>query len=638
MTLFDLAIRSMRKNVKHYYLYFFALIFTVSLYFVFSTLQHDHTILEQTLASGSMTSGFKVANVLLIFIASIFIIYASSIFLKRRSKEIGIYQLIGLTKGAVARLLIIENVILNIGALFVGIGIGAVVSRLFVLLLFRLIGIEALVELSFSSEAFNQTLKVFLILIALTSLQIVVLVYRKTLIQLFQAERMSDMTKPVKGAVATIMALAGFGLIAFGYWLSANMLNSMLLINMVLVLASTILGTYLVFRIAISWLFSVIRHSKNGHLSLKDSLSIAPLMQRMKSNANSLTIITVLSAMTLTMVSIAYSLYYSNEETSRNAMPADFMFEADEEGRAQQIEFERQLETAQIEHATYEIPYYTLPIQFAEEAPEFMEDPFEVYVVSKADVERARIPLNEEVSTSLHYPSLAWLAKTIEFPKPLVVQQEGAPQFTLDEFANSSIFNMSFGTSQLVVPHEQYEQLKAYETGEEGRGLKVAIQLKDEAELERANGYYHAVVGEVEDGGPRSYYDQYRGSVEGAGVFIFIAAFLGFVFLLSTGSILYFKQMTEAEQEKQSYRTLRQLGFSMSELMSGIRRKQLFVFGLPLLIGLLHSWFAVQSASFLFTTDVTIPVLLSMGVYSLIYASFAILTIGYYKKVVKEAL
>lgn len=137
MTLFDLAIRSMRKNIKHYYLYFFALIFTVSLYFVFSTLQHDHTILEQTLASGSMTSGFKVANVLLIFIASIFIIYASSIFLKRRSKEIGIYQLIGLTKGAVARLLIIENVILNIGALFVGIGIGAVVSRLFVLLLFN---------------------------------------------------------------------------------------------------------------------------------------------------------------------------------------------------------------------------------------------------------------------------------------------------------------------------------------------------------------------------------------------------------------------------------------------------------------------------------------------------------------------
>src|SRR5699024_8021159 len=126
------------------------------------------------------------------------------------------------------------------------------------------------------------------------------------------------------------------------------------------------------------------------------------------------------------------------------------------------------------------------------------------------------------------------------------------------------------------------------------------------------------------------YYDQYRGSVEGAGVFIFIAAFLGFVFLLSTGSILYFKQMTEAEQEKQSYRTLRQLVFSMSELMSGIRRKQLFVFGLPLLIGLLPSWFAGQSSSFLITTDVTISVLLPLGVYSLIYASSAILTLGYY--------
>ena len=133
MTLFDLVLRNMKKNVKHYYLYFFALIFSVALYFVFASLQFDTTVAERTALSSSMTSGFKAANILLIIIAGIFIIYANSIFLTRRSKEIGLYQLIGLTKNAVAKMLIIENVLLSFGALIVGILTGTVVSRLFLL-------------------------------------------------------------------------------------------------------------------------------------------------------------------------------------------------------------------------------------------------------------------------------------------------------------------------------------------------------------------------------------------------------------------------------------------------------------------------------------------------------------------------
>ena len=114
LTLFDLVIRSMRKNIKHYYLYFFALIFSVVLYFVFATLQHDPSVVARS--GGSMGAAFKVAGILLLFIAGIFVVYANAIFLKRRSREIGLYQLIGLTKGSVSRLLIIENTLLSAGA------------------------------------------------------------------------------------------------------------------------------------------------------------------------------------------------------------------------------------------------------------------------------------------------------------------------------------------------------------------------------------------------------------------------------------------------------------------------------------------------------------------------------------------
>src|SRR5699024_10548158 len=212
-------------------------------------------------------------------------------------------------------------------------------------------------------------------------------------------------------------------------------------------------------------------------------------------------------------------------------------------------------------------------------------------------------------------------------------------KYTLRTLMERNIMNLNAPGRQLLVSKATMDKIAKQMTGtpDYKRIHFDTFRDPDKEELAIATSLYNAKY--VSDERlTYDFYEQYKVVLQTTGLLIFIAAFLGLVFLISTGSILYFKQMTEAEQEKQSYRTLRQLGFSMSELMSGIRRKQLFVFGLPLLIGLLHSWFAVQSASFLFTTDVTIPVLLSMGVYSLIYASFAILTIGYYKKVVKEAL
>src|SRR5699024_12682270 len=85
------------------------------------------------------------------------------------------------------------------------------------------------------------------------------------------------------------------------------------------------------------------------------------------------------------------------------------------------------------------------------------------------------------------------------------------------------------------------------------------------------------------------FYSAYEGSRQTFVILIFIAGILGFVFILSTGSILYFKQMTEAEQEKNHYRTLRQLGFQVNDIMKGIIRKQVFVYLIPLGIGLIHA-------------------------------------------------
>ena len=138
------------------------------------------------------------------------------------------------------------------------------VSRVFLLLLMKLVGYEGFIALSFSLAAIIQTVVVFIAIIALTSIQMLFTVYRNTLLGLFNADKKGEHPKKPKTFVSAVLALLGIGLIVFGYWLSGNMMNAMLFFNMLAVLASTIFGTYLVFRVTISWLFYQIRSTKTG--------------------------------------------------------------------------------------------------------------------------------------------------------------------------------------------------------------------------------------------------------------------------------------------------------------------------------------------------------------------------------------
>ncbi|MFS0690149.1 ABC transporter permease [Sporosarcina sp. 179-K 8C2 HS] len=643
LTLFDLVIRSMRKNIKHYYLYFFALILSVVLYFVFATLQHAPAV--EARSGGSMGAAFKVAGILLLFIAGIFVVYANAIFLKRRSREIGLYQLIGLTKGSVSRLLIIENALLSAGALAIGIGVGILVSRVFLLLLMKLIGFDGFIEVTFSTEAVIQTVIVFLGITILTSMQMLVAVYRNTLLELFNAEKTGEHPKKPKALSSAILAILGIVLIAFGYWLSGRMLNALLLINMIVVLASTILGTYLLFRVAISWVLYQIRKRKQGHLGLNNSLSLAPIMHRMKGNANSLTIITVLSAMTLTMLAGVYSFYYSTEKEVRLTYPFDFSFDDFwyEDGQGSAEKFISELDKQNITYTYSTVETLELDGEFeGGSVSELMSDSFGAKVISDKQLQQAGgdIQIPDSDAAYLYDASIYWLLSTMEAPFNVKLSNAEIESDMKVVKVNEGNALNSAAATQLIVKDAFYQELKDLflNDGNEWRiSNTYAIDVLDRDQLAEASAIFKQ-INEEDDQRGFDYYSQYTSGMENNGLYIFISGFLGLVFLVSTGSILYFKQMTEAEQEKSSYATLRQLGFTVQDIMRGIVRKQVFVFGLPLIIGLMHSIFAIKAASFMFMSDITLPASIAMGIYALIYLMFAFLTVGYYRKTVKAAL
>lgn len=642
MNIWKLVMRSTRKNIKMYYLYFFAMIFSISLYFIFSTLQNDQTVMETVQTSVNFSTAFQIAGILLILITIVFTMYATNIFIRRRSQEIGLYQLIGLSKAWVARVLILEHTILGLGALLIGTFVGTMLSRLFLLLLMNLLGLNAKFGLTFSGQAFIQTIAVFTCLLAVTTLQIIWIVYRNTLLQLFQANHQNESFVKRPSIVSAILGAAGIGLIGFGYYVSTliGYNADALIFVMLIVLVSTILGTYLVFHTTISWILYVYRKRQNGNLGLVNSLSIASLMHRMKGHANSLTLITILSAMTITMISLSYSLYYSIEKDVRLAMPFDFAVENMPEEAAV---ITSKLEEAQIEfdyHQVDAIRFHGAWVdQNQNSKPSHRNRPFLLF--SAEQMAQVGLDLKRPQDGEAIYHSSRAIIESMEVLSPKEVQYASNDEVNLITVSKSelnNVMNYILHGYQLLVSQETFERMRDSIQEDEFKELVTfeVFNVLDTEKTDIASDIFRTSVDS--DLLLRDFYSTYEGSRQNFGLLIFIAGFLGLVFILSTGSILYFKQMTEAEQEKPHYRTLRQLGFQVDDMMKGIIRKQLFIYLIPLGIGLTHAAFALKVSSILIATSMLTPILISMAAYIVIYLVFTVVTIRYYKNIVINAL
>ena len=214
--------QSLKKNLKNYYLYVFALIFSAALYFSFVTLQYDPAM---DAAEGSVKgeAAMGVASILLIAIVAVFLAYANNLFMKRRSKEIGLYQLVGMSKQKVFWILSAENSILYFGALFGGVFLGFASSKLLMMLLFNIAGTEDVASLRFSGAALAQTLIVFFGIFLITLLMNYFYIKRKGILSLFHTESTTEMKAGKISIWEILIGLIGILSIATGYYVSSRL-------------------------------------------------------------------------------------------------------------------------------------------------------------------------------------------------------------------------------------------------------------------------------------------------------------------------------------------------------------------------------------------------------------------------------
>lgn len=660
MTLNQLVLRSMRKNIKSYYLYVFALVFSVSLYYSFVTLQYNPAIVNE-IGSGRSSAALKAASYLLLFIVTFFVLYANKLFMNRRSKEIGLYQLVGMSKSLVARLIAIENIILWLSAIVIGVFVGLLTSRIFVMILLKIVEKDALVELSFSIEALMVTLGVFSILLLTVILQTAIRIRRVTLLALITTTAVADERVKKFNAFQMFLGFVGLISIGYGYYLSTTLLDlddpnltaNVLLFKMVSILTLTIGGTYFVFRFSVALILNFVRKSKKGLMSIQDVLSLSTIMHRMKANAMSLTTITVLSATTLAILTLTYISYYSTDSVAKEAVPYDYIMYEDTG-----FELVEEFDKEGIQYTRYDIDLLAVP---ADVRPLLVKDAalnktlsteLGVQVVSLKAIQNKlpNLQLQEGEGYILGYDSLSAENIRIEAQKPIQFNTStGEEEIFIKEVVKDRLIPdyHYYGLFTVVVADSYFQKLLNDPITKNQK--IVGMDLKEENQLIKAQEVFEANKVSVEMPIPGNdlatntisveSQENYRlKMLDSLGMTIFISGFLGLAFLIATGSILYFKQMSEADEEKGTYKILRKMGFTTNEIMSGIRRKQLFNFGFPLIIGLAHSYFAVKSGWVLFGTELVAPLLITMGIYIALYSIFAILSAGYYRKVVESAL
>ncbi|WP_203289249.1 ABC transporter permease [Metabacillus sp. cB07] len=647
MSVNQLIFKNFKKNLKNYYLYIFALLFSVALYFSFVTLQYDPSM---DAVEGSIKGGaaIKSASVLLIAIVTIFLLYANNIFIKRRSKEIGLFQLIGMTKHKIFRLLTAENFMLYFGSLALGIFAGFAISKLVMMILFKITGTDDVAKLHFSSEALVQTLIVFTVIYTLIMLMNYLFIKRQSILSLFRVLSSTEEKVKKMTAVEIIIGLLGMAMIAAGYYVSSRLFGgdfkstTGLFMAMIFILGSVILGTYFFYKGSVSFLFHLIRKKKDGYLKVDEVLSLSSIMFRMKSNALLLTIITTVSALAIGLLSLSYISYYSAEKTAQNQVPDDFAFSNGEHA----AQFEKALDDAGIAYDTSSIEIVMAGVDisdiFTSNIEEINYEPSKMVLAVISDAAAGKELSKEETLFSGYSDLLqkfmplddsgkvTFLGKTSEIPQTYLGMEKEAPVFW---------YFTSGGLPAAIVDDSVFQQLKKDKNPEIQlpESFYIAVNISDKEELKSANDLFVSMkLGE--DAPNDSQLETLNTQKRNMGLAMFIVGFLGLSFLVTSGCILYFKQMGESEEEQPSYTILRKLGFTQGDLLKGLRAKQLFSFGIPLVIGLLHSYFAVQSGWFIFGAEVWTPMIIVMALYTMLYSIFGVLSVLYSKKVIKEAL
>lgn len=632
MVLFNIAKKNVEKNLKGYFLYFISIVFTVCVYYTFRSLQYNPSIDTALASSSKASTAFNAASFIIALFSILFIAYSNSFFIKKRKKEIGLYALLGIENREIGLLLFFETLMIGTVALVTGIIFGIVFSKLMLVVLLKIIGLNLSIPFSISFKAILNTFILFICLFLFIAFQSNRIIYKFKLIELFKASKVSEKRKGSSKLLAVLSIL----LIAFGYinYILVTKGNDLIMAS-VITLGVVVVGTFLFFS---SFMYFVIKTEKNNESKFYKGLnmiSTSQLMYRIKSNAKMLSIISILSAATLTAIGVSMSTYFMSSEIVKQNAPFSYTLKIDDENYIK--EFEDTLSKSK-EHELLnkgKFSYIRLPEVKEDSTSEYAQE-YEIISLSNLN-EVLKLKGIKELENIKDDEFIQSYPKDYDYLdlSEIKIDNNGKEVKLINKVdIDEKLYNTPAPQDIIIVSDNTFDNLKANNKVINYYLYNISNE-KDVEEFDNnvlkitekyAIGDYEKPISSLVD----SYYSSFKKEFTFSGIMVFIGVFVGLVFLVCTCSVIFFKLLSEAEDEAPRYKILEKIGVDDDDIKSSVYKQVGFNFFIPLLVGSMHSIVANYVICNMFGQSLIFVMACTIIPYLIIYIVYYILTCKFY--------
>lgn len=586
-----LAVSNIKNNRKTYVPFIFTSILTVMMYYIIDALAGNDSI-EITNVITVLRMG---CGVMVVF-SVIFLFYTNSFLIKRRKKEIAVYNILGMGKGHIGRMLTVETLIVGGISIAGGIAGGMAFGKLMHLLLIRIIHYDVGMEFHISVQSVSDTVILFAFIFFLTWFYNLFQIRLANPIELLRGGSAGEKEPKTK----VILALIGVVTMAAGYYLAVSTKNPLEAINTFFVaVILVIIGTYALFLAGSIALLKLLRKQKKFYYKPNHFVSVSGMIYRMKQNAVGLANICILSTIVLVMISSTVSLYVGMDDVMAHQYPNDYqmtLYEASQEkiDKANKL-IEEELDRGGLKKEGETACHYGTAVLISQGGNKFTtsengtyspRDLTELYVIPQEDYQKL-----ENISTSLKENEVIIYTTAENYGRDSIQIDGRKFQVTeeLDDFVleEKNQSRVAPGMYMIVANDEVAMQLDSLKSG-----LRYDIDFDMTGSDEEKAVVEEKIADRITEELPGTYFTSRQAGTESFfgfyGCLFFIGMYLGFMFLVATVLIIYYKQISEGLDDRERYVIMQKVGMDKREIRRAIRSQILIVFFLPLLFSILH--------------------------------------------------
>lgn len=603
-----LAITNIKNNRQFYFPYLLTGIITVAMFYIMCALESNPGIQSMP---GAKDLGLILRlgiGVIGIF-AVIFLFYTNSFIIKRRKKELGIYNILGMEKRHIAKILSKQAFFTAIIAIGGGLVTGVLFHKLACMLLYRMIGFNGGITFSFSKKGVMITAILFAIVYLLTYIYDLFQVQLANPIELLQSGNKGEREPKTKA----IMAVLGVLCLGAGYFIAITTKNPIKALTLFFVaVILVIIGTYLLFTAGSIALLKILRRNKGYYYQTKHFTSVSGMIYRMKQNAVGLANICILSTMVLVAVSTTVSLYVGIEDIMKERYPNEINISAyydtgapAEDSIAPIVEKSVKESGRKIRHEEDYLELYFAAIKdqgqysLDKEKVKTAGDRVSGFVVLTR--EDCKKKYNEEIPELAENEVALFTIKKTDMDT-LVLENRSYHVKEIKQFQNTEDFetiaDMMDEYYYVIVNDvqdmERLWQLQKDIYQENSSSISRQVRLDIDGDSEQKKECFENIKTALgpEQAKARILIDSRQSSLDEFyqiyGGFLFLGLFLGILFLMITVLIIFYKQISEGYDDKERFSIMEKVGMSNDEVKATIRSQVRTVFFLPILMAAIH--------------------------------------------------